>query len=352
MKLTVKTLKGSHFEIRVQPSDTIMAVKKNIEDVQGKDNYPCGQQLLIHNGKVLKDETTLADNKVSEEGFLVVMLSKSKSSNTGGTSSTQPSSTTAPPSNPTSTSSSGPATATVTAPAPAVSDTYGEAASNVVNSNSVDQTVQHIMDIGGGSWDKETVTRALQAAFNNPERAIDYLYSGIPDTVDVAVPVSQPATGVAPVSGGPNASPLNLFPQEMPSGGAGGNLGSLDFLRNNQQFQALRTMVQSNPQILQPMLQELGKQNPQLLGLIQENHAEFLQLINEPVDASEGDLFDQPDQEMPHAISVTPEEQEAIERLEAMGFDRTLVIEAFLACDRNEELAANFLLENAGDYED
>ncbi|GJX01373.1 CCR4-NOT transcription complex subunit 1, partial [Tanacetum coccineum] len=32
---------------------TIMAVKKNIEDVQGKDNYPCGQQLLIHNGKVL-----------------------------------------------------------------------------------------------------------------------------------------------------------------------------------------------------------------------------------------------------------------------------------------------------------
>lgn len=352
MKLTVKTLKGSHFEIRVQPSDTIMAVKKNIEDVQGKDNYPCGQQLLIHNGKVLKDETTLADNKVSEEGFLVVMLSKSKSSNTGGTSSTQPSSTTAPPSNPTSTSSSGPATETVTAPAPAVSDTYGEAASNVVVSNSVDQTVQHIMDIGGGSWDKETVTRALQAAFNNPERAIDYLYSGIPDTVEVAVPVSQPATGVAPVSGGPNASPLNLFPQEMPSGGAGGNLGSLDFLRNNQQFQALRTMVQSNPQILQPMLQELGKQNPQLLGLIQENHAEFLQLINEPVDASEGDLFDQPDQEMPHAISVTPEEQEAIERLEAMGFDRTLVIEAFLACDRNEELAANFLLENAGDYED
>lgn len=54
----------------------VMAVKKNIEDVQGKDNYPCGQQLLIHNGKVLKDETTLAENKVTEDGFVVVMLSK------------------------------------------------------------------------------------------------------------------------------------------------------------------------------------------------------------------------------------------------------------------------------------
>nr|XP_043615573.1 ubiquitin receptor RAD23b [Erigeron canadensis] len=381
MKLTVKTLKGSHFEIKVQPSDTIMAVKKNIEDVQGKDNYPCGQQLLIHSGKVLKDETTLADNKVSDEGFLVVMLSKSKSSGSGATSSAQAPSTPAPTSNPTSTpdapakpqasktstSSSGPATATATGletatvAAPASSDSYGQAASNVVTNNSVEQTVQYIMDIGGGSWDRETVTRALQAAYNNPDRAIDYLYSGIPDTVEVAVPVTQlpatqaateTATGGAPPSGGPNASPLNLFPQEIPSGAAGGNLGSLDFLRNNQQFQALRSMVQSNPQILQPMLQELGKQNPQLLGLIQENHAEFLQLINEPVDASEGDMFDQGDQEMPHAISVTPAEQEAIERLEAMGFDRTIVIEAFLACDRNEELAANFLLENAGDYED
>ena len=53
-----------------------MAVKKNIEEIQGKDYYPCGQQLLIHNGKVLKDETTLVENNVTEDGFLVVMLSK------------------------------------------------------------------------------------------------------------------------------------------------------------------------------------------------------------------------------------------------------------------------------------
>jgi UV excision repair protein RAD23 len=53
-----------------------MAVKKNIEEIQGKDSYPWGQQLLIFNGKVLKDESTLEENKVNEDGFLVVMLSK------------------------------------------------------------------------------------------------------------------------------------------------------------------------------------------------------------------------------------------------------------------------------------
>lgn len=35
--------------------------------------------------------------------------------------------------------------------------------------------------------------------------------------------------------------------------------------------QALRQLVQVNPQILQPMLQELGKQNPQLLQQINNN---------------------------------------------------------------------------------
>ncbi|KAK6153837.1 hypothetical protein DH2020_013476 [Rehmannia glutinosa] len=373
MKLTVKTLKGSHFQINVHPNDAIMAVKKSIEDVQGKDNYPCGQQLLIHNGKVLKDESTLVENKVSEDGFLVVMLSKVTSLSQAGLFESMeyiilcysvihclgfsamhgwakvwvqvcrhllrdPKGTES------------------TSNAPSASDPvnpYVDAASNLVAGNTLEQTIQQLIDMGGGSWDRETVTRALRAAYNNPERAVDYLYSGIPESTEVAVPLAQPAVGSVaatglPASGAPNSSPLNLFPQEAISDAAGAGLGTLGFLRNNPQFQALRSLVHDNPQILQ----ELGKQNPSLLRTIQENHQEFLQLINEPVDGSEGDIFDQAEQEMPHAVSVTPAEQEAIERMEAMGFDRVLVIEAFLACDRNEELAVNYLLENGGDMED
>ncbi|ERN07124.1 ubiquitin receptor RAD23b [Amborella trichopoda] len=370
MKLTVKTLKGNHFEIRVQANDTVMAVKKHIEELQGKDNYPCGQQLLIHNGKVLKDETTLEENKVSEDGFLVVMLSKSKTSGSGGATSAQPSAAATNPQNPTPAPESRPQPMASQNPArgsdagPEVTNVYGQAASTLVAGNNLEQMIQQILDMGGDSWDRDTVTRALRAAYNNPERAVEYLYSGIPAAAEVAVPVvptsAQAAdatteadvAGVAPNSAGPNASPLNMFPQGSPTSGAIAGGGSLDFLRNNEQFQTLRHMVQANPQILQPMLQELSKQNPQLLRLIQEHQAEFLQLINEPAEGAEGDLFGQAEQDMPQSITVTPEEREAIERLEAMGFDRALVIEAFLACDRNEELAINYLLENPGDYED
>jgi hypothetical protein len=54
----------------------VSSVKRQIEESQGREAFPCAQQLLIHQGKVLKDDTTMTDNKVSENGFLVVMLTK------------------------------------------------------------------------------------------------------------------------------------------------------------------------------------------------------------------------------------------------------------------------------------
>ncbi|CAN4075625.1 unnamed protein product [Withania somnifera] len=401
MKIFVKTLKGSHFEIEVKPQDTVADVKKNIETVQGSDVYPAGQQMLIHQGKVLKDGTTLEENKVAESNFIVVMLMKSKSSSgegsatsTAATTKTPQSITPAPSSAPASTAAqvpvaapaaapsaapaSAPAPAPSAAPAPAPSpastavpgpDVYDQAASSLVAGNNLDGAIQQILDMGGGTWDRETVVRALRAAFNNPERAVEYLYSGIPEAAEVP-PVggsppsvqagnqpAQPQPAAQPAlipAGGPNADPLNLFPQGLPSMGsntAGAN--TLDFLRNSQQFQALRAMVQANPQILQPMLQELGKQNPHLMRLIQEHQADFLRLINEPVEGGEGNnILGQLAAGMPQAISVTPEEREAIERLEQLGFDHDLVLEVFFACNKNEELAANYLLDHIHEFED
>jgi len=103
----------------------------------------------------------------------------------------------------------------------------------------------------------------------------------------------------------------------------------------------------------EPLLQELGKQNPQIMQLIQENQAEFLRLINEPAEGAEGSLLDQfADAEMPQTIAVTPEENEAIQRLEQMGFDRDLVLEVFFACNKDEQMAANYLLDHMNDFDE
>ncbi|KAC9456374.1 hypothetical protein E3N88_45794 [Mikania micrantha] len=343
-------------------------VKKYIETVQGQDVYPAAQQMLIHQGKVLKDATTLEENKVAESSFIVIIVRhppvKLQQKQLPLRSASVPSATLA----------SVPAT-TMNAPS---ENGYDQAASNLVAGSNLEGTIQHLLDMGGGIWDRDMVVRALRAAFNNPERAVEYLYSGLPEPADLPLaagaasvpglpsticimsvnPPTQPTQpAVAVPSTGPNANPLDLFPQGLPDMGANapaGAAGNLDFLRNSPQayilFQALRAMVQANPQILQPMLQELGKQNPHLVRLIQEHQTDFL-LINEPVEGREnvlGDLV----AAMPQAVTVTPEEREAIERLEEMGFDRALVLEVFFTCNMNEELAANYLLDHIHEFED
>ena len=54
----------------------------------------------------------------------------------------------------------------------------------------------------------------------------------------------------------------------------------------------------------------------------------------------------------PGSIQVTPEEMASIDNLVALGFSKHRAAEAFFACDKNEEMAANFLFEQGQEDED
>lgn len=235
------------------------------------------------------------------------------------------------------------------------------------------------------------IERALRAAYYNPDRAIEYLLSGIPENIQAeqrqAQQQRQAPTSPTPAPAGTTGAgttaaqqtpdePVNLFEAAAQAGqgqGAGGRGGArsagaaagagleglgganpggqgntqvnMDFLRQSEHFQHLRRLVQQQPGMLAPILQQVAAGNPQLAQLIGQNSEAFLQLLSEEV-AGEG-LEGGP--LPPGHVSVTPHEAEAIERLCGLGFPRDRVIQAYFACDKNEELAANFLFHEDDD---
>ncbi|RKF63198.1 UV excision repair protein rhp23 [Erysiphe neolycopersici] len=364
MKLSFRDLKQNKFTIEAEPSDLISEVKQRIADEKGWD---ASTLKLIYSGKILQDANTVESYKIEEKGFIVCMTAKPKVTPAVSTSASvekvQVTSSTNlskahTPSSTGDTSSGSISTSSSSAGIP-----VGLTSTGI--SMGAERAAQ-ISELESMGFERSQIDTAMRAAFYNSERAVEYLLNGIPENLLPNVPQSA-STGSSTNSSAPTQGQSsdqegisrNLFDvaaalgsgttgggglargtsTNTPSGGNSGGLGNLDFLRNNPQFQQLRQVVQQQPHMLEPILQQVGAGNPQLAALIGDHSQQFLQLLSE-----EGEN----DGALPpgvQAITITEDERAAIERLCLLGFSRDLATQAYFACEKNEELAANFLLE-------
>ncbi|KAF5325943.1 hypothetical protein D9611_000225 [Ephemerocybe angulata] len=367
MKITVKTTQQKVYQIDVEGQETVGTLKAKIESEHG---HAVASQKVIYSGKILSDDKTIESCGIKEKDFLVLMVSKPKTTPAASTSSTPapaPAPAAAPEPAPAPAPVAAPpaavpaATPEAAAPAPAAQDQSAALGSSFLSGAAYQSAVTGLVEMG---FERDQVVRAMRASFNNPDRAVEYLMSGIPahleaEAAGTAAPQAQaapaggaaPAAQQAPAAAAPAGQPQNLFQlaqqQQQQGGGAaaGGTLPgglNLDAIRNSPQIQQLREALQQNPESAQALLQQLAVQNPGIAQLIAQNPNMLYDLLGIEADG-EGEDGDIP----PGAqvVSVTPEERAAIERLEGLGFTRQQALEAFLACDKNEELAANYLFE-------
>ncbi|VDL68341.1 unnamed protein product, partial [Nippostrongylus brasiliensis] len=107
----------------------------------------------------------------------------------------------------------------------------------------------------------EAVVAALRAAYWNPDRAVEYLLSGIPDEEQMPIEVGEAA------------------------------VSQLDALRQLPQMDELRNLVRSNPEILPTLIQQIATVNPELMDVIQNNQEEFLRILNSAPSTGAGQVF-------------------------------------------------------------
>ncbi|CAD1808920.1 unnamed protein product [Candida parapsilosis] len=398
MQIIFKDFKKQTIPIDVELNDSVSSAKEKL--AKEKDCTP-SQIKLVYSGKVLQDDKTLEECKLKEGASIIFMISKAKETPTPAPVSSTPAAEAAASASTGDSTKVEPAGSTPTVPAAptsgAATNIEGESAPTETSESTFalgserETTIQNIMEMG---YERPQVEAALRAAFNNPHRAVEYLISGIPESLQrPSAPVASAATG-----SGSGAAPLaesttaevsraddeegeadeghggeNLFEQAAAAaaqeqggavgtgavgtgaGGAGAEVGLGG--GEDQQMQLLRAALQSNPELIQPLLEQLAASNPQIANLIQQDPETFIRTFLgaggedlgfeiEGEEGAVGEGGEGADPEGTVRIQLSEQDQNAINRLCELGFERDLVIQVYLACDKNEEVAADILFRD------
>jgi UV excision repair protein RAD23 len=356
---------------------------------------------LIHSGKILKDEDTIGSCGIKPNDFLVVMVTKAKKA--AAAPPAVDTATAAPPAAVTETATPSHAAATTTEATPAPTAAAAVPAAPRPADTFPDDVVANLTGMG---FPEPEVRHCLRAAHGNPDVAVEFLTNGIPEGMGAAADLVQSTTTTST----PNATarPLQAL-RNHPQFDAlrrlvQSNPGALqqvltqigqqqpDLLAEINAHQAVFLEMMNEPVAAASapaasrsgtasgggaldaaaMMEGMGGGNPmQMAQMIQSMSPEELQQVGAMMGLSPDQLREtaqmigrMPPEQLnqfmmqfmgegmmgggggQQVLRLTEEEMAAVDRLAEMGFDRSDAAQAFLACDKNEALAANLLMDS------
>ncbi|XP_076034206.1 UV excision repair protein RAD23 homolog A-like isoform X2 [Oratosquilla oratoria] len=312
--LTLKNLQQQTFTVDIDTTATVKQLKEKIEKEKGVD-YPAVGQKLIYAGKILQDDTTIDSYSIDEKKFLVIMVTKPKSP--------------APP--------PGPSDPTETAGAASESSTGAEGASAPESKD--EGATSEPASAGAAKPDSESTTPATTSSTST---------SG---TTTTTTPAAQP-------TGGSLSSAESFLVMGEEFNRMVENIMEMGYERSeveralrasyNNPYAAVQYLIDGIPPNLEEPAGGGQVSAPAVGGGESDQSAE-----GEGDEGGGGGGGNQgsgravPGQ---NAIIVSPQDRDAIERLKALGnFPEDVVIQAYFACEKNENLAAEFLFSQNWD---
>ncbi|CAF5065511.1 unnamed protein product [Rotaria magnacalcarata] len=113
----------------------------------------------------------------------------------------------------------------------------------------------------------------------------------------------------------------------------------------------MNQIIQQNPEQLQIIKAAVEATQPEIARLIETDPQAFLDLMKQAAEEanSQSSAGNAPGTDANQSrgtiqVTLSSQEQQIINQMQEMGLDRNRAIEAFVACDRNPELAIEYLL--------
>ena len=166
MKISFKTLKQESFELEIGEDSHVRTLKELLEKEKQLDIKSIK---LILKGKILQDDQEISKLGMTDKDFIVLMVTKVANPSTPTTATTS-----------TPTTANNPVSAPVASPvahAPVVQAAQTAAApaqnfTELATGNNYEMAVANLVEMG---FPRDQVVLAMRAAFNNPDRAAEYL---------------------------------------------------------------------------------------------------------------------------------------------------------------------------------